>query len=389
MRILMLLTDAFGGFGGISKFNRDFLRALNASTAVERVYVWPRLIPEAIVRQIPEAIVYEREFSGSKYRYLARAFQKLATLPPIDLVICGHLNLLPAAWFVARARRARLALIIHGIDAWTPSSNVLTNRLAGRVDALLSVSRFSAEKFTSWSGLPERLCTILPNCVDLERFTPGEKSPVLLARYGLSGSRVLITVGRLASAERYKGFDEVIEAMPLLLTRFPDLKYLIVGDGPDRARLMRKAETFGVKNRVVFTGRISEDEKVEHYRLADVYVMPSSGEGFGIVLIEAAACGVPVIGSCMDGSRDALLEGRLGKLVNPTAPSEIRLAVTESLKTSSPRLRPQGIERFSVEEFFHRVDNWLTLQAPTLGTHLRASRRSPIKTKGEAEELTP
>jgi hypothetical protein len=85
-------------------------------------------------------------------------------------------------------------------------------------------------------------------------------------------------------------------------------------------RLEEKANSLGLSDKVVFTGRISESEKVAHYNLADAYVMPSTGEGFGIVLIEAAACGVPVVGSRVDGSREALLDGRLGHLVDPTQP---------------------------------------------------------------------
>ena len=176
---------------------------------------------------------------------------------------------------------------------------------------------------------------ILPNCVDLERFQPQDRNSTLVERYGLQSSKVILTVGRLAAAERYKGFDQVIELMPQLLKRFPTLKYLIVGDGDDRARLEAKAGALGVSDRVVFTGHIPETEKVAHYNLADVYVMPSTGEGFGIVLIEAAACGVPVVGSRVDGSREALLDGRLGRLVDPAQADELLDAVSAVLAKDS------------------------------------------------------
>jgi len=92
-----------------------------------------------------------------------------------------------------------------------------------------------------------------------------------------------MTFGRLAGLDRQKGFDEVLEVLTELLKSHPDLVYLIVGDGPDRQRLQAKAQALGVSAAVVFAGRIAEDEKVDHYRLADLYVMPSRGEGFGIV----------------------------------------------------------------------------------------------------------
>ena len=139
----------------------------------------------------------------------------------------------------------------------------------------------------------------------------------MIERYGLKSSKVILTVGRLASEERHKGFDEVIEVMPQLIKRFPNLKYLIVGGGGDRQRLEAKVAKLGLSNCVIFTGYVPEDEKAAHYNLADVYVMPSRGEGFGIVLLEAAACGVPIVGSQVDGSREALLDGKLGRLVDP------------------------------------------------------------------------
>src|SRR5262249_1051198 len=148
---------------------------------------------------------------------------------------------------------------------------------------------------------------ILPNCVDVNRFTPGERDRSLVDRYGLRSSKVMLTVGRIAAGERYKGFDEVIDVLPKLRQRFPDLKYLIVGDGSERSRLEAQMRIRGLSDCVIFAGRIPESEKVAHYNLADVFVMPSYGEGFGIALIEAAACGIPIVGSSADGSRDALL----------------------------------------------------------------------------------
>jgi phosphatidylinositol alpha-1,6-mannosyltransferase len=175
----------------------------------------------------------------------------------------------------------------------------------------------------------------------------------------LQSSKVILTMGRLASAERYKGFDQVIELMRSLLRRFPNLKYLIIGEGDDRSRLEAKAEALGVSANVIFAGHISEAEKVAHYNLADVYVMPSTGEGFGIVLIEAAACGVPVVGSRVDGSREALLNGRLGRLVDPGNSHELFEAIKAVLELRSCRRRTDAIATFSTQQFRGRVAEWL------------------------------
>ena len=97
------------------------------------------------------------------------------------------------------------------------------------------------------------------------------------------------------------------------------------------SRLQAKVKVLGLSKYVIFAGRIAESEKVAHYNLADVFVMPSYGEGFGIALIEAAACGIPIVGSSADGSRDALLNGRLGRLVDPKKPDELIEAITAAL----------------------------------------------------------
>jgi phosphatidylinositol alpha-1,6-mannosyltransferase len=371
----MLLTDGFGGFGGIAKFNRDFLEALDACRYVERVTVLPRLIPEPIADPIPECVVYDRKATGGKSAFVRRALTHLTLDDRVDLVICGHIHLLPAAWTLARLRKAPLALIIHGVEAWSPLSNSLVNSAARTVDSVVAVSRYSAERFTAWSRVPMTRVFVLPNCVDLDHFRPGPRDRTLVARYALESSKIILTVGRLASEERYKGFDEVIAAMPELLRRFPTLKYLIVGDGADRQRLESKARTTGVSNEVVFAGRILESEKVAHYNLADAYVMPSSGEGFGIVLIEAAACGVPIVGSRIDGSREALLEGRLGLLVDPRQPKELYDAVTKVLETSSMHQRRAAIETFDRSNFRTRVTEWVSRQSIASKGAVRLDRR--------------
>jgi phosphatidyl-myo-inositol dimannoside synthase len=358
LTVLMLLTDGFGAVGGIAKFNRDFLQALDGCALVERVHALPRLIPEPIEETIPETVVYDRRAARGRMAFMLRLGAHAWRRDRLELLICGHLYLLPAAWILARLRGARLALIIHGLEAWAPSRHPWTNRLAGTVDAFIAVSRFSAERFTAWSKVPMDRAFILPNCVDLESFRPQHPDSTLVERYGLQSSKVILTVGRLASAERYKGFDQVIEIMPKLLKRFPALKYLIVGDGDDRARLEAKAKALGISDRLVFAGHISESEKVAHYNLADIYVMPSIAEGFGIVLIEAAACGVPVVGSRVDGSREALLDGRLGHLVDPARPHELLDVVSAVLEKGSPRRRIDAIDTFSTQNFRARVANW-------------------------------
>ncbi len=113
------------------------------------------------------------------------------------------------------------------------------------------------------------------------------KNEALVRRYGLAGKTVLMTMGRMDTEERMKGFDAVIDTLPRIITQVPNVVYLAVGDDTDRPRLAAKAAAEGLADRVVFAGRIDDADKGDVYRLADAYVMPSEGEGFGIVVLES------------------------------------------------------------------------------------------------------
>jgi glycosyltransferase involved in cell wall biosynthesis len=370
---LMLLSDGFGGFGGIAQFNKDFLLAIDQSGLVTRTLAFPRLIRENVGQELPESLVYFRRSASGKSDYFWQLMRGLHLSSDIRLVICGHIHLLPLAVLAAKIKRARLALVIHGIEAWQPTPYRLANNLVGQIDSLVSVSRLSAERFCAWSGGDPKEAFILGNCVDLNRFVPMHRDAGLVARYGLEGHRVIMTLGRLANRERYKGFDEVIDVMPRLIKEIPSIKYLIAGDGDDKRRLQTKVAELGLQNYVVFAGKPSEEEKVAHYGLADAFVMPSSGEGFGIVLLEAGACGVPVVGSAVDGSREALLDGSLGLLVNPKDLNAVRKAICYLLETDNKRERPFGIERFGVAAYQDKVRQWLEIEiGASAGTVLAA-----------------
>jgi phosphatidyl-myo-inositol dimannoside synthase len=377
LNISMALTDAFGGFGGISRFNRDFLAALDASSMVTRVRVFPRIISEKIEDVIPEAIVYHRKAARGKIAFVKEMLTQDWHGDAIDIVVCGHVNLLPAAWLLSRLQRARLALIIHGVEAWRPHDQAIVRRLARRIDVFVAVSHYTARRFMAWSQVTQEQGFVLPNCVDLERFRPEPKDRELADRHGLATNKVIMTLGRLASGERYKGIDEVFDVLPKLAARLPEIRYLIVGDGDDRGRLEERARTLGIANRVVFAGRIGEAEKNRYYSLADAFVMPSSGEGFGIALIEAAACGVPTIGSAADGSREALLDGSIGKIVSPNDPEALIAAIVGSVSAIAPHCRPSAVETFSVQNFRARVDRWLRAQTTARSPAMTADVGSP------------
>ena len=349
MRVLLLTTDAYGGHGGIALYNRDVADALASLPEVDEVVVIVRTLPLAATG-IPDKVRFVATAAGSKWRYVGAALA--AARKPFDMVICGHIHLLPLAVLLNLKLRAPLALLVYGIDVW---QCVPWLQRAGldRVDAIWSISAITRERMNAWAKLPVSRYVLLPNAIHLERYGMAAKNPALLERHGLVGRRVIMTLARLACFERYKGIDEVLEAMPSLLREVPDLRYLVVGGGTDLARLQEKARTLGVHEQVVFTGFIDEAEKADHFRLADAFVMPGHGEGFGFVFLEALACGIPAVGSRLDGSREALREGALGELVDPEDPVSVRAGILHALQ--QPKAIPAGLDYFAWPQFRERL----------------------------------
>jgi glycosyltransferase involved in cell wall biosynthesis len=214
------------------------------------------------------------------------------------------------------------------------------------------VSQYTKERFLEWAPLRADQGRVVPDCIDLEAYSPGPKRDALLERYGLRDRTILLTLGRLSSDEQYKGHDEVLEVLPDLAEEVPDVAYLVCGDGDDRPRLERKAKRLGVADCTVFAGYVPEEEKEDHYRLADAFVMPGRGEGFGIVYLEALACGVPVVASSADASREAVRDGQLGAVVDPDDPDDVKKGILKILQ--EPTGVPEGLDYFSVERFRER-----------------------------------
>lgn len=351
-RVLVLASDAHGGFGGISQYNRDVIEAMASFPGIAEIRVLPRIIHDPSFEVAP-SISYDRWSSRGRLPFIGSALRAAIGSGSIDLVYCAHINLMPAAAAVAGLRRCPMALAIYGIDAWKRPAATFAPTCLRAVDLILSISRVTLDRFLAWSALGRVPAHILPNAVRAEEYGIGARDPELVRRWGLDGRKVIMTLGRMASQERYKGFDEVLDEMPLLLAEHPDLVYLAAGDGPDRGRLMEKAANLGIADRVIFTGRVPEDRKADYYRLADAYVMPSSGEGFGFVVIEALACGIPVVASRLDGTREAVLDGELGLLVDPGDGAGLRRAISEVL--AMPKRVPERLSYFSFDSFAARL----------------------------------
>lgn len=347
MRILVILPEGFGGNCGIALYNRDILTALCAHPDCTEIVAIPRIMPN-VLEEIPEKLTYVVEGINSKLRYISTVFKTTKKNTRFDLIICGHINLLPVAYLLHLWLKVPIVLEIYGIEAWKPRS-WFSNYLVNKIDTFISISDLTKNSFLEWAKLEPQQGFVLPNVIHTELYGIGAKKTALVQRYNLEDKTVLMTLGRMSTSERYKGFDEILEVLPTLAKQISNVVYLAVGSGNDQQRLGEKAKTLGIAKRVIFTGYVDEKEKADHYRLADVYVMPSRGEGFGFVVLEAMACGIPVVASTSDGTKEAVRNGKLGLLTDPTKPDEIIACILEAL--NYPKKVPEGIEYFSFQNF--------------------------------------
>jgi glycosyltransferase involved in cell wall biosynthesis len=258
------------------------------------------------------------------------------------IVISTHVNFAPVGRLVKWFANVLFAAVGHGIEVWSIQKASVREGLR-RTDQLIAVSEFTKSRMAAAIGVNESRIEVLPNTFDADKFQPGPKPAALLERYGLTVDQpVILTVARLAETEQYKGYDNVLLALPAVLQRFPDARYVIVGDGPDRKRVERLSNELGVEKKVILAGYVPNEELSGHYNLCDVFVMPSEGEGFGIVFLEALGCGKPVIAGNKDASVEAVLHGKLGVMVDPDDEEQIAEAIGRVLaeRDQRSRLRP-------------------------------------------------
>jgi len=311
---------------------------------VSSITVLPRYAPDPFA--LPERIQQTPARPG-RIGYSVAALQT-ALLRRVDLIFCGHLFMAPLAAVIARLKRAKLIVQTHGIEAWSRPSKAQRSALEA-ADLVLCVSRHTRAAVLSWAATAPERVLVVPDTVR-EAFTPGDGS-TQRTRLGLEGKRILLTVGRMDSGERYKGQDCVIAAIPELVTKGHDIYYLVVGEGADRSRLEALAREAGLSNRVRFLGHVGLPTLVEIYRTSDLFVMPSTGEGFGVAFLEAMASGTPALGLGVAGATDALADGQLGTLV---AENDLPCAVARLL--AAPRPDTQALAaavraRFGREKF--------------------------------------
>lgn len=363
--------DLYATPGGIQRYSRFLIAALRE--------VWPDPRYEVFLKNDrpgdPALDGLEAHASGNlpgwarTPAYATRiAARALAERP--RLVIAGHLNFAVVSEWLARIADIPYWIVTHGIEAWGVERPALRRALRGAA-CVVSVSRYTAARLVDEQGLDPARVSLLPGTFDPSLFRPRERPAALARRLGLDpGQPMLLTVARLAGRDRHKGYDVVLDALPDIRQSVPGVRYVIVGEGDDRPRIERRIRELGLERDVTLAGFVPDTELPDYYSLCTLFAMPSKREGFGIVYLEAMACGRPALAGDRDGSRDALLDGELGVLVDPDDVAALGDAVIEVLAGRHPNrllydpqgLRARVVERFGPPSFRRRLAETLALR---------------------------
>jgi glycosyltransferase involved in cell wall biosynthesis len=358
------LPDLYATKGGIQTYSGFLLGALRE--------VWPEPRYEVFLKNDdPEGAVsgdLRLHASGGLPEWLrtpgfAARIGSRALLDRPRLVIAGHLNFAVVSDWLRRVAGIPYWILTYGLEAWGVERPALRRALA-HASCVVSVSRYTARRLIDEQGLDPARVALLPCTFDPDRFRPRERPAELAERLGLEpGQPVVLTVARLAGRERHKGYDVVLEALPEIRREVPGLHYVIVGEGDDRRRIERRVLELGLERVVTLAGFVPDGDLPDYYALGNVFAMPSKREGFGIVYLEAMACGLPAIAGDRDGARDALVDGELGVLVDPDDVASFAGAAVEVLTGRHPNrvlyepeeLRRQVVERFGPASFRRRL----------------------------------
>lgn len=325
MTSVLYLTPGCFDKGGISRYSRFQIAALRDRFGSDAVSVFSVLGPgdDSFEEPIETTFAAGGVEATHKARFIARAIRETARRRP-SLVCAAHLNLSGLAHTLARSVGAVSLLNVYGCEVWSGMRADARWGLA-KADHIISDCHFTASYLKTRGVRKNDATTVIWDCVDTQRLTPGPASPATLARYGIpdpaTGTNIL-TLGRLSHDAAYKGYERLLQAFAALAPRFPGLRLVFAGRGDLVPHLCQVAAQESVSDRVFFTGMIDDSDMADVYRSAHVFSLVTDqgvgrGEGLPLTPLEAAACGVPILVGNQDGSQEAVIEAKNGFVLDP------------------------------------------------------------------------
>lgn len=363
-RVLVITTDA-SGIGGVPRVTRTLLRALTdlyGPEAIGLMSVW------RASTGLPCRTVYSsRRAAGGRVGLVQRiAFvwhlvrSTWRWRGNVVTVAC-HPHLGAPAWLARAISGAPYAVWCHGEEVWGELRPSVKQSLL-RADLVFAPSHFTARRVEVTASLPLDSVLVLPHCLPPEFLEPTREN-------GARASKQVLTVARLVHEHAYKGVDVLIGAWPRVIGAVPDAELVVVGDGADRPRLERLSHEYGVAGSTHFVGAAGDEDLRHWYSNSAVFALPSrtrieprpEGEGFGLVYIEAAAAGLPVVGTRGGAIDEVVVDGETGLLVDPDddialADALIRLLEDKGLaETLGEAGKRRARTEFGYELFRERV----------------------------------
>jgi glycosyltransferase involved in cell wall biosynthesis len=357
MNFLLLAPELFTTDSGIPRCLRLYLKALCEITAgkgrVRFIALNDANIDSADLRPYTASSLAEWSACNRDKRFFVNEVFSLSR--KTQFLICGHVAQLPVAWVASWLRpKLRYILVAHGIEVWRPFTFWERRAMKG-AHLILCVSEFTRQEILKRVPLNESRLVVLPNTLD-----PLLESGADAAAISTS-QPVILTVSRLSAADRYKGIDHLIEAMPAILQAAPGTKLRVIGRGDDAHRLQNLARDHQLGSSVEFAGFVSDAQLRHEFARCTLFALPSQKEGFGLVYLEAMAAGKPCL-AANEGGAPEVVDDTCGRIVPYGDVPAIAAACTAMLTIpwDADAIRERMRRRFGFETFRENLENLLT-----------------------------
>jgi glycosyltransferase involved in cell wall biosynthesis len=278
----------------------------------------------------------------------------LAIFQRPTVLISTHVNYAVACYVLKLLTGIPYWVVAHGLEVWDIENNA-TKLALRKADKIISVSNYTRQRLLEDKSIDLEKIVLLPNTFDANQFKINPKPTYLLKRYNLTDEQpIILTVTRMGSMAKYKGYDQILNALVKIRLCIPNVHFILAGKGDDLPRINALVTSLNLQDCVTIAGFVPDEELCAYYNLCDVFALPSKGEGFGIVYLEALACGKPVLAGNQDGSTDPLAEGKLGCLVDPDNVEEIAENLIQIIQgdCSNPVVyQPEYLQQKTIEAF--------------------------------------
>ncbi len=351
MKILFLALGIYHPEGGIERFNQRVLRVLSETIEETKLGNLSVIsLRDQTEQPPPIKWIHFKGYSSKKFGAFFGFLNELIKQKP-NLLLYGHILFTPLAFFTKLLLpKSKSILFIHGIEAWKKPKLIPNWFYKFSYDQILSVSDYSAKTMSESFHISRNKFYIIGNSIDINI-----QDSMIEKKNKLTSKPIIVSVSRLSKQSKHKNIEKVIYSLPMILAEYPNLKYYIIGEGDWRPELQILVNTLNLQNAVRFFGAINDEEKYRILSQSNLFVLPSTKEGFGIVFLEAWANGLPIIASNKGAAPEIIDNGIDGLCVEPI-PSKIADAVLLLLK--NPQIMSQMAVKGKakvINNFSHKI----------------------------------